>query len=139
MLQMIFMLTSILTMKLLSVLDSEFNLSLKEMAFAPEGITKVTSLLNQGRGDSDGNPYITYDVSSVAEKMEKSSELAFKGAKNSEASHLDQGPIVAAATVPPYGNKKQRLACPFTQTPNSSGIETDHEEAVDFREWPLSE
>lgn len=73
MLQMIFMLTSILTMKLLSVLDSEFNLSLKEMAFAP------------------------------------------------------------------YGNKKQRLACPFTQTPNSSCIETDHEEAVDCREWPLSE
>lgn len=50
-----------------------------------------------------------------------------------------QGPIVAAATVPPYGNKKQRLACPFTQTPNSSCIETDHEEAVDCREWPLSE
>ena len=46
MLQMIFMLTSILTMKLLSVLDSEFNLSLKEMAFAPEGITNVCIRIN---------------------------------------------------------------------------------------------
>lgn len=126
-------------MKLFSVSDSELNLSQKEMAFASEGITNLAPLFNQEGAVSDGDSLVSYDVVPGAAEIVKSSESYFGGAKNSRASHLDQRPFVAAASVPLYGNKPQRLVGPFTQTSTSPRSETDRKEAVDCYEWLLSE
>ena len=132
------MLTSVLTIKLFSVSDSEFDLSQKEMAFASEGITNLAPLFNQEGAVSDGDSLVSYDVVPGAAEIVKSS-VYFGGAKNSRASHLDQRWLVAAASVPLYGNKTQRLVGPFTQKSTSPRSETDRKEAVDCHEWFFSE